>query len=489
YGFVFNTKREIGVRLMRDYMNENYSFFLKNNSSVLMRCIGGDVSIFFDMVLQCLYFFSDGFIIFFFGLFLFYTDFVLSAVCFCVMFLFVFVFVRWNKKRATYYGTEAQKSNGSVTQWLQQAFGGAKEIKILQREEYFIHNFEKHSVIANKMNQRFSFMNQIPHLVLECFCTAAILSVIVVRVLQGVDVTLFVPKMAVFAMALFRVFPRVSRLNQSVNTMIFSYPYLDTVYNDIKLTEDHQQIKKIAQDIGKKELALTFNTDIQLQHVSYTYPNTDVAVLSDISLTIKKGQAVGLVGASGAGKSTLADVFLGILELDSGSVLCDGKNIVNHAQEWSSKLGYIPQAIFLSDDTIRNNVAFGLEVNSDVDKKVWAALEQAQLADYVRTLPEGLDTMVGERGVRFSGGQRQRIGIARALYNNPEILVLDEATSALDNETEKAVMDSIESLLGHKTMIIIAHRITTIKNCDVIYKVDHGNVRKVSYDDLLAEVK
>jgi len=175
---------------------------------------------------------------------------------------------------------------------------------------------------------------------------------------------------------------------------------------------------------------------------------------------------------------------LGILELDSGSVLCDGKNIVNHVEEWSRMLGYIPQSIFLSDDTIRNNVAFGLEVNSDVDRKVWDALEQAQLADYVRTLPEGLDTMVGERGVRFSGGQRQRIGIARALYNNPEVLVLDEATSALDNETEKAVMDSIEHLLGRKTMIIIAHRITTIRNCDVIYRVEGGKVREVSYGDL-----
>lgn len=484
YGFVFNTKREISVRLMRDYMGENYSFFLKNNSSVLMRGIGNDVSIFFDMVLQCLYFFSDGLMMLVFGLYLFYTDFLLSFVCFAVMILFVFVFVRWNKKRAMFYGRETQKSSGSMTQWLQQAFGGVKEIKILGREEYFVHNYEKYCAVSNKMNQRFSFLNQIPHMVLECFCVGAVLSVIAFRVVQGLDVSVFIPRMAIFAMALFRIFPRVSRLNQSVNTMIFSYPYLDTVYNDIKITEENQQKKIRAQKLGEAEKDLTFENEITLNNIHYVYPNTDVEVLSGVSLTVKKGQAVGLVGASGAGKTTLADVFLGILDLTEGTVLCDSKNIVNHIESWYKKLGYIPQSIFLSDDTIRNNVAFGLEVDSKVDEKVWEALEQAQLADYVKSLPNGLDTMVGERGVRFSGGQRQRIGIARALYNNPDILVLDEATSALDNETEKAVMDSIENLLGRKTMIIIAHRISTIKKCDVIFKVDNGSVQEITYDDL-----
>ncbi len=489
YGFVCNTQREISVRLMRGYMGESYTFFLKNNSSVLMRGVGGDVSTFFNMVLQCLYFFSDGLIILSFGSVLFFMDFTLSLTCFIVMFLFVAVFVRWNKKRAAHYGKKTQEVSGRTTQWLQQAFGGIKEIKILRREEYFIRNFEENCAAANRMGQRFMFLNQIPHIVLECFCTAAVLSVIVVRVFQGTDVNVFMPKMAVFAMSLFRVFPRVSRLNQSLNTMIFSYPFLSTVYNDIRLTEGHTAEVRQDQDAGRKEGGLTFESEIRLEDVHYTYPNTEAEVLSDISLTVKKGQAVGLVGASGAGKSTLADVLLGILEPAGGRILCDGKDIALHAAEWSAKLGYIPQSIFLSDDTIRNNVAFGLEVGPEVDRKVWEALERAQLADYVRTLPEGLDTMVGERGVRFSGGQRQRIGIARALYNNPDILVLDEATSALDSETEQAVMDSIERLLGHKTMVIIAHRITTVRNCDVIYRVEGGGVRQVTYEELLKSIR
>lgn len=488
YGFVFNTQRELGVRLMRSYMKEPYSFFLEKNSSVLMRGVSSDVNQFFEMVFQCLYLFSDGVMLIVFGVFLLYLDFILSIVIVGIMILFVLVFVRWNKKRATHYGMETQTSAGKMTQWLQQAFGGAKEIKILRREEYFVDNYEKYCRITNKMNQRFSFLNAIPHLVLECFCTAAILLVISLRIQSGEEVVAFVSKMSVFAMALFRLFPRISRINTSVNAVIFSYPFLDTVFEDIKMGEEHKYIRKERQKIGEIEGKLEFNNEIRIENVHFSYPNTDEEVLSDVSLTIKKGQAIGLVGPSGSGKSTLADVLLGILELNEGRVLCDGEDILYHIDEWSDKLGYIPQTIFLSDDTIRNNVAFGLLEEATNDDMVWKALEQAQLKEFVENLPEGLDTRIGERGVRFSGGQRQRIGIARALYNNPEILVLDEATSALDNETERAVMESIERLLGHKTMIIIAHRITTVRNCDVIFKVEGRNAHPISYEELVKDV-
>lgn len=489
YGFVFNTKRELGVRLMRSYMKEPYTFFLEKNSAVLMRSVNYDVNQFFDMVFQCLYLFSDGVMMLVFGAFLLYLDFTLSIVIVGVMLLFVFLFVKTNKKRAKYYGTETQTSAGKMTQWLQQAFGGIKEIKILKRENFFVDNYEKYNKISNKMEQKFSFLNALPHLVLECFCTAAILIVITIKIQSGANVADFVSKMAVFAMALFRLFPRISRINISVNSVIFSYPFLNTVYEDIKMTEEHKYVRKERELIGASERNLSFAHEVKLENIHFSYPNSEEEVLSGINLTIKKGQAVGFVGPSGAGKSTLADVILGILELNQGQVLCDGEDILYHIDEWSDKLGYIPQSIFLSDDTVRNNVAFGLNRSDISDEKVWSALEQAQLKEFVESLPEGLDTGIGERGVRFSGGQRQRIGIARALYNNPDILVLDEATSALDNETEQAVMESIESLLGHKTMIIIAHRVTTIRNCDVIYKVEKGNVSTVSYDELISETE
>lgn len=483
-GFVYSTRREIGVRLMRSFMLEPYNFFLENNSSNLMRCIGDDVVLYFDMVLQCLYFISDGLLMLVFGAYLLYTDWLLTVVCVTVMALFVFIFVKWNKRKIAIYGQKTQEASGFMTKWLQQAFGGAKEIKILHREDFFVDNYEKYCATSNKMNQKFSYLNAIPHMVLECFCVAAILGVITVRINLGAEVQAFVPTMAVFAMALFRMFPRVSRINGSMNSVIFSFPFMESIYNAVKsMDEREKNNKKIEEQMGNNK-NLTFNSEILLNNVHFSYPTSEEEILTDISFEIKKGQAIGLVGPSGAGKSTLVDIILGVLVPQEGYVLCDGVDIQSHIRDWSGYVGYIPQSIFLSDDSIRNNIAFGLLESEQDEQRINAAIEQAQLKEFIDSLPEGIDTKIGERGVRLSGGQRQRIGIARALYNNPEILVLDEATSALDNETEKAVMESVDSLLGHKTMVIIAHRITTVKNCDVIYRVNNRTVEKVSYEEL-----
>lgn len=487
--FVYNNQRNIGIRLMQSYMQEPYSFFLEKNSAVLMRGVGADVNGFFDLVMQCLIMFSGCLMMFIFGLYILITDFVLSLCLIVVMVAFVGIFVRWNKARSFSYGRQSQEAQGKMTQWLQQAFGGAKEIKILRREQYFVDNYAEYYGTFIRVQKIFSFINQIPHLILECFCVVVILLLITVRLQAGVDVNTFVPQLSVFAMALFRLFPRISMINGCLNQVIFNYPYMDNVYDDMKICEEHRYRRAQIAELGKREKELTFYDKIVMENIHYVYPNTEREVLSGVNLTIHKGEAVAFVGPSGAGKTTLADVFLGIMQLKEGKILCDGKDIDHHIDEWSNMLGYIPQFIFLSDDTIRNNVAFGLNVDDSVDEKVWEALEQAQLKEFVKGLPEGLDTRIGERGARLSGGQRQRIGIARALYNNPDILVLDEATSALDNETEKAVMESIEHLLGHKTMIIIAHRITTVRNCDAIYRVDEGNISQVTYEQLQKEVE
>lgn len=488
--FVYDNQREIGVRLMRSYMAESYSFFLEKNSAVLMRGVGVDVTNFFQLVMQCLIMFSSCVMIVIFGLYLLYTDFLLSISMVGVMILFVLLFVRWNKARALRFGRESQECQGKMSQWLMQAFGGIKEIKILNREDYFVEQYAGYYGSFTKVQKIFSFLNQIPHLVLEVFCVIALLLLIALRLQGGADVSTFLPKLSVFAMALFRLFPRISVVNGCINQIIFGYPFMDKVYEDLKISEEHKDEHRHRQEEGEKDGAFTFEREVRLERVHYAYPNTDTEVLSGVDMTIEKGQSVAFVGPSGAGKTTLADIFLGILELKEGRILCDGQDIRKHEKAWAAKLGYIPQNIFLSDDTIRNNVAFGLAVDESGDGKVWAALEQAQLKEFVEQLPEGLDTRIGERGVRLSGGQRQRIGIARALYSEPEILVLDEATSALDNETEKAVMESIEHLLlGRKTMIIIAHRITTVRNCDVIYRVDGGGIERVTYGELQAEVE
>jgi len=233
----------------------------------------------------------------------------------------------------------------------------------------------------------------------------------------------------------------------------------------------------------KQEVNAVFDVvDIIVNNVSFCYPNTSLPVLSDISLIVPHNKSVAFIGPSGVGKTTLADIILGILSPKAGGVYYAGKSIHHSFKEWSQKVGYIPQQIYLLDESIIKNVAFGIN-SDDIDiMQVWHALEQAQLSEFVRSLPEGLETVVGDRGIRLSGGQRQRIGIARSLYNNPSILVLDEATSSLDTETEKAVMEAIEKFQGEKTLIIIAHRLSTIENCDIIYRIENGaiNIEKTS---------
>ncbi|MBR6159009.1 MAG: ATP-binding cassette domain-containing protein, partial [Lachnospiraceae bacterium] len=288
---------------------------------------------------------------------------------------------------------------------------------------------------------------------------------------NGQDLNDMIPQLAAFAMAAFKLLPSVGKVDNYLNLIVFLKPSADLIYRDIKDTEDMLGL------MSKGDEAAPGSADaIKVENVSYRYPNTDRDVIKDVSFEIPEGASVGLIGPSGAGKSTIADIILGILTPTGGKVMYGDMNVHEHPLAWSQKLAYIPQAIFLADESIRCNVAFGIEEEDIDEEKVWKALAEAQLDEFVRSLPEGCDTLVGERGVRLSGGQRQRIGIARALYGDPQILVLDEATAALDSETESAVMEAIERLKGRKTLIIIAHRLTTIRNCNIIYKVGDGDI-------------
>ncbi len=298
---------------------------------------------------------------------------------------------------------------------------------------------------------------------------------------MGEDLSTMITQLAAFAVAAFKLLPSASKINNFANLIIFLKPSVDLIYRDIKDTED---MKSFELTDAVTDFEIKDADAISVTGLTYRYPHTEKDVLKDVSLKIPLGYAVGLMGPTGAGKSTLADVILGILTPTSGTVCYGNMNVHEHPIKWSRKLAYIQQSIYLADETIRNNVAFGIDDDKIDEEKVWKALEEAQIKDFVKSLPEGLDTMVGERGVRLSGGQRQRIGIARALYDDPEILVLDEATSALDNETETAVMEAIDNLMGRKTLIIIAHRLTTLRNCQKIFKVEGGGVREVTYGEI-----
>lgn len=285
------------------------------------------------------------------------------------------------------------------------------------------------------------------------------------------DIVSFVTTLSVFAVAAFRMLPSFNKITGYISGMMFNKPAIDSVYRDLKEIERLMGQKTIEQ---KDTVNITLNKSIQFNDVSFHYSGSDKWILKDANLEIQKNTSVALIGASGAGKTTAADLILGILEPQEGTVTIDGVDIKKCMKSWHEEIGYIPQVIYLMDDTIRANVAFGIPESEIDDTRIEKALWEAQLDQFVQALPDGLDTMIGDRGVKLSGGQRQRIGIARALYRNPNVLVLDEATSALDSDTEKEVMEAIDGLHGTRTLIVIAHRLSTIRKCDKIYEVGKG---------------
>ena len=295
----------------------------------------------------------------------------------------------------------------------------------------------------------------------------------------GTNIDTFIPVLGTFAMAAFKILPSVSKIATRVNSLVFYQKQLDATYDYLKAAREYEaEMRAYSQKhIGKildRDVEIEFRDKLSIQNIKWKYLNSKEYVIDGLYLDIKKGESVALIGPSGAGKTTLADIIMGLLKPEAGTVEMDGKDIFAIPHQWARLIGYVPQSVFLTDDTLRNNVAFGVDEKEISDDKIWNALEKAQLREFAESLPYGLDTFVGERGVKFSGGQRQRVAIARALYENPEILVFDEATSALDNETEAAVMESIDSLQGVKTLIIIAHRLSTIRKCNKIYEVRDG---------------
>ena len=309
-------------------------------------------------------------------------------------------------------------------------------------------------------------------------CT--ILGVLAIKIAGGENLTEVVPRLSAFAVAAIRLLPRANGINACINSITYNMPSLEALYDDLRESEreEAERLREIEQKKQQKKTVSVGQEDIFVRGVTYTYPNKNEPVLKNVDLTIAHGSSVGIVGATGAGKTTLVDLILGLLKPDSGTICYGTLDIHEDYAQWQKHIGYIPQTIYLVDDTIRSNVALGIESDRVDDTTVWRALENAQLAEFVRSLENGLDTVIGERGVRISGGQRQRIGIARALYYDPEILFFDEATSSLDNETEAAVMESINALGSQKTMIIVAHRLTTLRGCDKIYRVDEAGVEE-----------
>lgn len=354
-----------------------------------------------------------------------------------------------------------------------EALNGLKEITVNNRNKSFIDRYEKVVEDKRKVETRFRFFQVCPKIIIETVILIAILIIVCVKLFLGGISSEFVPVLATFAYASVRILSSISGIINDSQTLIYYKPGFESAYNAINAVRKYNNVsKEIA--VANQTRKIDFQK-IEIKNLSWSYSNGGKKILNNLSMTINKGEAIGFIGASGAGKTTLADIILGVFEIEEKDCLMvDGEDLISRKSEWANTVGYIPQSVFLLDDTLKNNILFGREASAFTDEDIWNVLELAQLKEFVMNLPEGLETVVGERGVKFSGGQRQRIAIARALLDSPRLLVLDEATSALDTETESAVMDAIDSLHGKLTMIIIAHRLSTIEKCDKVYKIADG---------------
>ncbi|WP_394218345.1 ABC transporter ATP-binding protein [Halobacillus trueperi] len=475
---VLNQQVKLSSRLFKEYLVKPYTFHLQRNTSELLRNVNGEVGrIFQGIIMSGFQLLTEIMVITCILILLLYVSPIATLTAFFLLGGSVLIFFKIFRKKITSLGKEQQKVSGKMIQWVNQGLGASKIVKVTGKEQFFIKAYTAQSQIKANNSRYMKMLEQIPRLFIETLLVSVVLVTMVIIVIQGKDSTELISTMALFAMAAFRLMPSITRVVSLITTIKYSQPALSVIYKDLyshKETPSDVITKPTTSFINKGDK--TFKSSIQADNISYRYPDQDVYSVKDVSLTIPIGGSVAFIGESGAGKSTIVDIILGLYKPEKGSVLVDGIDLNKQKSIWQQKIGYIPQSIYLSDDSIRGNIAFGIESGNISDEEVWRALDQAQLKEFVKELPQQLDTRVGENGVRLSGGQRQRIGIARALYHNPEILFMDEATSALDNNTESEIMKAIDGLKGEKTLIIIAHRLSTIKNCDVVFEMSKGEL-------------
>lgn len=484
FRFSYNTQMKLSTRLLSAYMKEPYTFHLNNNIAVLQRSLQEDASRFTQVVLYSLELMTELVVCLVLVVYLLVISKSITVIVLGLLTVFVGGFLMVSRKYSRKLGFDNQGYQGKIFQWMNQALGGIKEIKILERESYFIDTYQKYWKKYARGLQIARTISILPKYTVEAVAMTGLLTAVIVKLLFGeADMVYYISQLAAFAVAAMRLMPSLGRINEHATNMFYAFPSVELIYHDLLEIEGCAGEK----DLETREAGWSLQKEIRVQGVSYHYPDTEEWVLDHVSFSIRKGDTVAFIGFTGSGKTTMVDIILGLLTPQKGVVMADDINIHEREKTFHAQVGYIPQTIYLSDDTIRNNIAFGIRQEQIDEKAVQAAVEKAQLKEFIDSLPHGLDTFVGDRGVRLSGGQRQRIGIARALYHDPEILVLDEATSALDNETEAAVMEAIEHLQGMKTMIIIAHRLTTIRNVDVIYEVGDGKVQEKSKKEVFGE--
>lgn len=474
--FVTRNRNRMISRVMREFLNRPYEEYLGADIPTVFRLTDSDIPSAFQLILVLIQMITEIVVSAFLCIVLIVVSPVMTLFIVVLFLSLTLLLSKILKPRLNAIGRKNQEIQSRIAKWRIQSIYGLKDVKVLNREEFFVKNYYESGSIGANVARNYAVLNNLPRLLIETVFIVSMLAFIMVYILGGGNINVLIPQLTAFAVAAIRIMPSANRINTYMSEIAYSQPCLDYLYENLNesMKQDvNGSVTGYVQNGKKEEKERTILQDkIVLDHITFAYPGTDKPIFTDAHMEVKRGQSVGIMGPSGAGKSTIVDILLGLLHVQNGSITCDGKSIFDDYESWLAQIGYIPQSIYLVDESIRDNIAFGIDADKIDENRIWEVLEEAQLKEFIEELPEGLDTKIGDRGVRISGGQRQRIGIARALYHDPEILVFDEATSALDNDTEKAVMDAVNSFHGRKTMVIIAHRLNTIAKCDVIYKVD-----------------
>ena len=466
-GFSNSVTLRIAQDLYENYLRQPYAFHLERNSAIMIRNSQSSASLMSGVIDPLLLIASEFLVSGGLFILMLLLEPVGSLAAIVIFGSFSVIFRRITSRRITKWGEAQNSYKGSIIQHLQQGFSGVKDIKILGREDYFVASYQRDLSGNAYVQRRYAVAQTLPRFSMELLTIICLGLLVSLMVLSDKALSDILPVLSLFGAAAFRLLPTLSQVINSFMSININRPIVNDLYADLALP-----IPAVTTDQKSRKLL----DRIDVEGLSFSYARTTRDALNNVSISIRRGEAVGLIGSSGSGKSTLVDILLGLLKPTSGQVRIDGNDIHQNLRGWQDQIGYVPQSIFLTDDTLRRNVAFGLPKEKIDDEAVKSAIRLAQLEEFVASLPDGMETLVGERGVRLSGGQRQRIGIARALYNNPDILVLDEATSSLDTETEHGVMQAVQALQGDKTVIIVAHRLSTVEYCDRLYRLENAQI-------------
>tara|TARA_B100000530_G_scaffold236039_1_gene153268 strand:- start:1418 stop:3070 length:1653 start_codon:yes stop_codon:yes gene_type:complete len=477
--YIFGIQEKLSYQFFKGYLSENYEFHLSRNSSDLIRNSLSEVTQFTGAISNTLSIFSESLVLLGITVLLLIVEPLATLIVIAAMVLLGSIYLFFTKGKSERWGNERMYHDGKRIQHLQQGLSGIKEVKISGREQNFLEIYSTHNSGSANNNRKQSIIVGLPRIFIEFAAISGIVLFIFIYTSGQKEIQQVVPLLGLFGLAAFRIMPSINRIVSSMQSVRFTLPILHSLHEELINIRENPLPSHDESDL------FNLSSEIELKNISFSYQDSKT-VLEGIDMIIPAGSCVGLIGESGAGKSTLLDLLLGLNQPSSGEILIDGKRLGDNLRSWQKGIGYVPQDVFLTDDTLKRNIAFGLEEEDIDNEKIASAIKLAKLDSFVEGLPKKENTTVGERGVRISGGQKQRIGIARALYENPSVLVLDEATSSLDSSTEIEVMSSIKELIGTKTIIIVAHRISTMADSDFLYKIEEGKIgKKLFYQDIV----